>query len=174
MSTISYIASYPAYFSIGDRFAPRFARQFMLEAVVLFIVEHESRSLSPNSASHQVWIEPHSLSSTALLAFCCLMQLCLMPCGLRHAHFQYINLRRADGAREREKVMLFRQNVVVRLWPRVATVSAAVRTLTSRITVRDAVAATSTREDVSVLVSHISVYYSAPLRIPLYANYRVG
>ncbi|CAI8051683.1 Probable asparagine--tRNA ligase, mitochondrial [Geodia barretti] len=47
--------------------------------------------------------------------------------------------------------MLFRQNVVVRLWPRVATVSAAVRTLTSRITVRDAVAATSTREDVSVL-----------------------
>ena len=64
--------------------------------------------------------------------------------------------------------------MVVRLWPRVATVSAAVRTLTSRITVRDAVAATSTREDVSVLVSHISVYYSAPLRIPLYANYRVG
>ena len=56
--------------------------------------------------------------------------------------------------------MLFRQSVVVRLWPRVATVSAAMRTLTSRITVRDAVAAASTREDVSVLVSRISVYYS--------------
>ena len=64
--------------------------------------------------------------------------------------------------------MLFPRSAVVLLFPRAAAVPAAVvRTLTSRITVRDAVAATTTKEDVSVLVNLISVYYSAFLRILL-------
>ena len=65
--------------------------------------------------------------------------------------------------------MLLRRRVV-RFCARVAAVPAVVRTLTSRITVRDAVEATAAKEDVSVLVSPPF----SPYIIPYFPGYNLS